>query len=121
LTEAKQRHPGVPVVLVGHSMGGRTSLRVAHDPAISGLVALCPWWPENETLPPDGLPIRVAFAEWDWECPYPSMRAFIHRAREVADVRVTNLGKDTHYMFRSRRWEQFILRSVAELVPESAG
>lgn len=118
LEEAARRHPDVPVILVGHSMGGRTSLRVAHHPAVRGLVGLCPWWPEDEVLPPAGMPVRVAFAEWDWECPYPSMREFIHRAREVADVRVTNLGKDTHYMFRSRRWEAFIVRTVTDLIAD---
>lgn len=116
LDEARRLHPGVPVVLVGHSMGARTSLRVAEDPSIIGLVALCPWYPEDEVVPPPGVPLRVAFAEWDWDCPYPSMRSFLHRARETVDVRIQNMGKDTHYMFRSKRWEAYLLRTVTELV-----
>ena len=116
LDEARRLRPGVPVILVGHSMGARTSLRVADDPSVTGLIGLCPWYPEEEVVPPSRVPLRVAFAQWDWDCPYPSMRAFLHRAREVTDVRVENMGRDTHYMLRSRRWEAFVLRSVTEVV-----
>lgn len=38
----------VPVVLVGHSMGGRAALRAAGGPAVAGVVALAPWWPPDE-------------------------------------------------------------------------
>jgi alpha-beta hydrolase superfamily lysophospholipase len=35
----------VPVVLVGHSMGGRTACRSADDALVRGVVALAPWLP----------------------------------------------------------------------------
>ena len=38
----------VPVVLVGHSMGGRAALRAAGHPNVAGVVALAPWWPQGE-------------------------------------------------------------------------
>lgn len=117
LDEARRIRPGVPVILVGHSMGARTALRVAEDPSLIGLVGLCPWYPADEVVPPAGMPLRVAFAEWDWDCPYPSMREFLHRARETADVRIENMGRDTHYMLRSKRWESFLLRTINELAP----
>lgn len=120
LDEARRLRPGVPVVVVGHSMGARTALRVAEDPSIVGLVGLCPWYPADEIVSPAGMPLRVAFAEWDWDCPYPSMREFLHRAREVVDLRVENMGRDTHYMFRSKRWEAYLLRTVTELVAQAA-
>ncbi|WP_019816253.1 serine aminopeptidase domain-containing protein, partial [Saccharomonospora saliphila] len=41
-------HPGVPVVLLGHSMGGRVALRVCDDPAVTGVGALAPWTPRGE-------------------------------------------------------------------------
>jgi dienelactone hydrolase len=40
----------VPVVLVGHSMGGRAALRVAGDPSVRGVVALAPWLPGTEPV-----------------------------------------------------------------------
>ncbi|QMU69538.1 dienelactone hydrolase family protein [Streptacidiphilus sp. P02-A3a] len=44
---AADRGP-VPVVLVGHSMGGRAALRAAGHPSVAGVVALAPWWPQGE-------------------------------------------------------------------------
>lgn len=46
----RQRHSGVPVVLVGHSMGGRVALRVAGDPAVIGVCALAPWIEPDEPV-----------------------------------------------------------------------
>jgi len=50
LERAHARHPGVPIVLIGHSMGGRVALRVADDPAVVGTGALAPWTPLNEPV-----------------------------------------------------------------------
>jgi dienelactone hydrolase len=40
----------VPVVLVGHSMGGRAALRAAGHPSVRGVVALAPWLPDGEPV-----------------------------------------------------------------------
>lgn len=40
----------VPVVLVGHAMGGRAALRVAAHPQVRGVVALAPWLPAGEPV-----------------------------------------------------------------------
>jgi alpha-beta hydrolase superfamily lysophospholipase len=50
LAEVRRAHPDVPVVLVGHSMGGRVGLRVADDPAVVAVCALAPWTPEGEPV-----------------------------------------------------------------------
>jgi dienelactone hydrolase len=39
-----------PVVLLGHSMGGRAALRAAAHPTVRGVVALAPWCPEDEPV-----------------------------------------------------------------------
>lgn len=39
-----------PVVLVGHSMGGRLALRCAGERAVVGAVALAPWLPRGEPV-----------------------------------------------------------------------
>ncbi|MGI8330550.1 alpha/beta hydrolase [Actinomadura scrupuli] len=44
----RQRHGDLPVALVGHSMGGRTALRIADDPLVRSVAALAPWLPEGE-------------------------------------------------------------------------
>lgn len=48
LDQLSERFPGLPVGIVGHSMGGRTALRVGGHPAVSSVVALAPWIPESE-------------------------------------------------------------------------
>src|SRR6266496_984692 len=43
LARLAQRYPGLPVALVGHSMGGRVALTVADTPTVEAVVALAPW------------------------------------------------------------------------------
>ena len=44
------RHGNPPVVILGHSMGGRTAMRVAGEPNVCGVVALAPWLPAGEPM-----------------------------------------------------------------------
>jgi alpha-beta hydrolase superfamily lysophospholipase len=48
LDEIGRRHPDVPIVLVGHSMGARTALRVAGHPQVTAVCALAPWLVQGE-------------------------------------------------------------------------
>ncbi len=41
--QLREQHGEVPIVLVGHSMGGRAALRAADEPGVVGLVGLAPW------------------------------------------------------------------------------
>ncbi|MEU6643035.1 alpha/beta family hydrolase [Saccharomonospora sp. NPDC046836] len=50
LDRIRAERPGLPVLLVGHSMGGRVALRVADDPAVTGVCALAPWTPPGEPV-----------------------------------------------------------------------
>ncbi|MFC1401950.1 MULTISPECIES: alpha/beta fold hydrolase [Streptacidiphilus] len=43
LDQVKAELGPVPVVLVGHSMGGRAALYAAAEPQVTGVVALAPW------------------------------------------------------------------------------
>ncbi|MGW3246845.1 alpha/beta hydrolase [Streptomyces sp. NPDC001070] len=50
LEALRQRAGDVPVVLVGHSMGGRAALRVAGHPLVGAVVGLAPWCPAGEPV-----------------------------------------------------------------------
>lgn len=41
---------GVPVVLVGHSMGGRAVLRAGGEPGVAAVCGLAPWTPPGEPV-----------------------------------------------------------------------
>lgn len=43
LREVQLTHPGLPVVLVGHSMGGRTAIRCADHASVVGVVGRNPY------------------------------------------------------------------------------
>ncbi|MFC9131947.1 alpha/beta hydrolase [Streptomyces sp. NPDC057099] len=50
LSELNRLVGDVPVVLLGHGMGGRAALRAAVHPQVLGVVALTPWLPKEEPV-----------------------------------------------------------------------
>lgn len=50
VTDLVQEVGEVPIILVGHSMGGRAALAVAGHPCVRSVVALAPWCPEEEPV-----------------------------------------------------------------------
>ena len=52
LERIEARHPGVPIALLGHSMGGRVAMSLAGERSVTGVCALAPWLPDGEGLPP---------------------------------------------------------------------
>lgn len=116
LARVRTARPGLPIVVGGHSMGGRTAVRVADDPAVVGVVALAPWLPPEESVEPiAGRHVRIAHAAWDRVCPLSAMTDFLDRASEVADVTITSMGRDVHEMVRRRRWARFVADQVRAL------
>jgi alpha-beta hydrolase superfamily lysophospholipase len=50
LQQLTERFGELPVGLVGHSMGGRTALRIGGEPEVRGVVGLAPWLPAGEPI-----------------------------------------------------------------------
>lgn len=50
LDRIRAEHGGLPVVLVGHSMGGRAVLRAGGHDAVAAVCALAPWTPPGEPV-----------------------------------------------------------------------
>jgi dienelactone hydrolase len=46
----EQHGTDVPIVLVGHSMGGRAALRAGGEPSVTAVCALAPWTPPGEPV-----------------------------------------------------------------------
>lgn len=119
LAELRELHPGLPVVLVGHSMGGRTACRVAHTPGVAGVVALAPWLPEHEPVETvRDRHLRIIHGTGDrWTSPRFS-RDYARRATDVAaSVTWDDLPGVGHFMFRRvEAWNAFVEESVSEIL-----
>lgn len=50
IAAVRAARPDAPIVLVGHSMGGRIALRLAAEPGVSAVVVMAPWLPPGEPL-----------------------------------------------------------------------
>ena len=122
LERLKAQYPGVPIVLVGHSMGGRTACRIADDPAVVGVVALAPWLPEGE---PNGTiagrHLHVIHGTNDHWTSARLSREYVERSRPIAlSASWTALPGVGHFMARRlKAWNDFVKTSILTILGES--
>lgn len=119
LEEVRRTLGSVPVVLLGHSMGGRVAVHAADDPRVVGVVGLAPWLPEGEsTAALAGRHLRLAHGRRDRITSPRATAAYAERARPVAaSVELTDMGRVGHYMFRrARAWNDLALTSSLQLL-----
>ena len=110
LDEVRAAYGDVPVVLLGHSMGARTSVAVAGDPSVIGVVALAPWLPLDEPVGTlEGRTLRAAHGRSDEITSFDATAAFVRRAAACGvDADLADMGDVGHYMLRDlRRWNRF--------------
>jgi dienelactone hydrolase len=48
LAQLRERFGALPVSVIGHSMGGRTAMRVGGEPGVRSVIGLAPWLPAGE-------------------------------------------------------------------------
>jgi predicted esterase len=113
LDEARRRHGDVPVVLLGHSMGGRAALRMGGDQSVRTVLAFAPWLPDGE--PAGQLASRrvlIAHGSLDRVTSARASRAFAQGAAEAgAEVTWAEVRGDTHAMLlRYRTWQRLAIR-----------
>lgn len=124
LSRISQEHPGVPVYLLGHSMGGRTALSVADHPQVDAVVALAPW--VDGSTPVDrvaGRRVLIVHGSDDrWTSPRSSL-AYARRAEGVAaSVDYVSLTGAGHFMVhRIRLWNSLANGFVLDSFASSAG
>ncbi|MPZ82763.1 MAG: alpha/beta fold hydrolase [Actinophytocola sp.] len=115
LGEIRRTHPDVPVVLVGHSMGGRVALRIAEDPAVVAVCALAPWTPESEHVDQlAGRTVLIAHGDQDTVTAPALSLAYAVRAKEVTDaVCRFDVRDESHAMLRrAKDWRLLVRRFV---------
>ncbi|MFE9423716.1 alpha/beta fold hydrolase [Kitasatospora sp. NPDC006697] len=116
--------PHVPVVLIGHSMGGRAALAAAGGTTVRGVVALAPWCPPGE--PVAHLRGKAAVFLHDEDDTVTSAQqtwAFARRARAAgADVQTVAMPTGGHAMLRgARRWHRLAADYTAAILTWGPG
>ncbi|WP_084612135.1 alpha/beta hydrolase [Thermocrispum municipale] len=114
LEQIRRRRPEAPIVLVGHSMGGRVALHVADDPAVVGVAALAPWTPAEDGVDAvRDVPVLIAHGLDDTITKPEDSLAYARRAAEVTDVVRFELPAETHaLLWRAPTWHRLV-RSFA--------
>lgn len=140
LNRIREEHPDVHVVVVGHSMGGRTAAALIDDPSIAGVepagttqkivgvVALAPWWPEGtevDALAADRALLVVHGSADRWTDPRTSRRATERAAARGVDARYLSVSGG-HFMLRnprvwSRATRDFVLGIAADARADCMG
>jgi predicted esterase len=102
LAEVRRELGGVPVVLLGHSMGARTAVHVADDATVVGVVGLAPWFPPGEPVAAlAGRRLVAAHGRHDRITSYRATADFVERARAVASTaELRDMGPVGHYMLK---------------------
>ena len=102
LEQVRRELGDLPVVLLGHSMGGRTAVHVADDAAVVGVVGLAPWWPADEPVDAlRGKHLVGVHGSKDRITSYRQSALFVERASAVtASAEHVVLRAAGHYMVR---------------------
>ncbi|MGI8817431.1 MAG: alpha/beta hydrolase [Pseudonocardia sp.] len=115
LDEAQRRNPGVPVVMVGHSMGGRAALHAAGHPMVRAVCALAPWLDGTDPVEQlAGRTVLIAHGDQERMTDPAQSYAFAVRAKLVtAQVCRFDVQGDGHAMLRrARDWSSLVRRFV---------
>jgi pimeloyl-ACP methyl ester carboxylesterase len=102
---------GVPVVLVGHSMGGRAALHAADDPSVLGVGALAPWTEPGEPVEQlAGKSLLIAHGDRErWTDPRLSYDYAVRAKALTNDVCRFEVLGDGHAMLRrASEWTRLV-------------
>ena len=108
LDQIRARFGGIPIVLIGHSMGARAAFLAAGHPSVLAVAGLAPWLPPTEpvsqladrrVLLAHGTADHVTSPEATW--------AYAERARSVTGVAVIEVRGGEHTMlWRAPLWHR---------------
>ena len=112
-------HGDVPVVLVGHSMGGRAALRAGGADGVAAVCALAPWTPPGEPVAHlRGRTVAILHGRGDRWVPAALSADFAARAQQAgAHVARFTVAGGHSMIRRAHLWHTF----VRDVVTAAAG
>jgi dienelactone hydrolase len=121
LQQISMKHPGLPVYLVGHSMGGLTAVCAAGHPQVEAVVALAPWLnPGTPAASVAGRKVLIVHGTGDRMTSAAESLKFARRAAEdAASMQYVSLKAAGHFMIRRVRvWQAlstgFVMKAFCE-------
>ena len=113
IARVRAERPGAPIVLVGHSMGGRVALRLADEPGVAAVVVLAPWLPPGEpTAQIAGRTVLLIHGDRDRLTDPARTLVFAREAAELSDrlAYVELRGAEHKLLRRGRVWHDLVRR-----------
>jgi pimeloyl-ACP methyl ester carboxylesterase len=98
-----ERHPGVPVGLVGHSLGGRTALLAAAAPGVVSVAALNPWVYPDDDADLTGRRVLIVHGTRDRVASIERARRVAKSLSRTADVDFVEIPGGKHAMLAHGR------------------
>lgn len=125
LREVREQFDAAHIVVVGHSMGGRVAAHLSARHDVGAIVALAPWWPEDDgDVVPASCRLLVVHGTADtWTSPGASRAQARRAAERGVDGQWVGLDGAGHYMLRqARRWHtvtaEFAAAALARLTEQ---
>ena len=115
LDQVRDELGGLPIVLVGHSMGARVAVAVADDPQVRGVVALAPWLgPADPVGTLHGRHLLAAHGSRDRVTSADATREYIARAARTAlSSEFVDMGPRGHAMLPgASAWNDVVVHAT---------
>ncbi len=115
LDELGVRYPGIPVVLLGHSMGGRAALAAAGARNVVAVCALAPWLDNSDPVAQlAGRTVLIAHGDRErWTDPRASFDYAVRAKERGVRICRFDVHGAGHYMIsRAGEWQSLVRRFV---------
>lgn len=109
LDQIAAKYPGVPIGLLGHSMGGRVALHLADDERVCAIAALAPWVESGDRARSHrGLSVLFMHGTLDRMTSPRASRAMADAMADLgADITYDSVKGESHAMLRQAgRWHR---------------
>jgi alpha-beta hydrolase superfamily lysophospholipase len=110
--------PGMPVVVVGHSMGGRVALHLSAEPDVAGVAALAPWVESDVREPRPGTAVLLMHGSSDHVTDPRRTDALARRFTDRGvDLRYVRVEGGTHTMLKDAAlWHDTVAAFVTDVL-----